>query len=251
MKRSNRIAILLLIVICLTAAGCTKKEQSPILNVETKQQETKVLDIEPPKQEPVKEEPKQEEKKPAKEIEGLVKLEDLDSSFVIDLRYASENNFTGKKVYPVNVCVLRKETAEKLIKANEEFKKQGYRIKIWDAYRPPYVQKIFWDMVKDSRFVANPNKGGSKHNIGTAVDMTLVDSNGKELNMPTGFDDFSKKAYRDNANVSKEVRKNVDLLTNVMKKSGFIPLNTEWWHFDDSDSNKYKIVDVKIEKFID
>lgn len=77
-----------------------------------------------------------------------------------------------------------------------------------------------------------------------------MDSKGKELAMPTKFDDFSTKAYRDNPNVSEEVKKNVELLTEIMKRSGFIPLKTEWWHFDDVDSNKYKIVDIKLEKFI-
>lgn len=183
------------------------------------------------------------------EIDGLVKLKDMDSSFIIDLRYATTNNFTGKKIYPVDVCVLRKETAEKLVKANEEFKKLGYRIKVWDAYRPPYVQQIFWNLVQDNRYVANPKTGGSRHNIGTAVDITLVDNSGKELVMPSGFDDFSIRAQRSNPYISEEAKKNSKLLTDVMVMVGFKPIDTEWWHFDDSESSNYKIVDIKLERF--
>jgi D-alanyl-D-alanine dipeptidase len=254
MKRVNKIEIIsvLLIIISLALAGCKKDSQTITQNSAIKKQEIEAVKIEEPKAEIVQE-LKQDVKleiKDVKEINGLVKVQDLDSSIITDLRYATENNFTGKKIYPVNVCVLRKETAEKLVKANEELKKNGLSIKIWDAYRPPYVQQIFWDMVQDSRFVANPKNGGSNHNKGTAVDITLIDSNGKEIAMPTKFDDFSVKAHRDNPNLSKDIRKNVDLLTNIMKKHGFVPLKTEWWHFNDSDSSKYKIVDVKLEKFI-
>src|SRR3990167_4865629 len=129
-----------------------------------------------------------------KEIDGLVRVQDIDPNIVLDLRYATENNFTGKKVYPVAVCVLRKEAAQKLAAANAELMKDGYRIKVWDAYRPPYVQRIFWNLVPDERYVANPDKGGSRHNRGGAVDLTLIDENGNELEMPTGYDDFSAKA---------------------------------------------------------
>jgi D-alanyl-D-alanine dipeptidase len=259
MKRvnKNKIISVLLIAISLVTAGCNRDIQTITPNLDVKNQEIEAVKVEEHKEEivqaskpEVKSEIKQEEKKAVKEISGLVKVQDLDSSIVADLRYATENNFTGKKIYPVNVCVLRKETVEKLVKANEELKKNGLSIKIWDAYRPPYVQQIFWDMVQDSRFVADPKNGGSNHNKGTAVDITLIDSNGKEIAMPTKFDDFSVKAHRDNPNLSKDIRKNVDLLTNIMKKHGFAPLKTEWWHFNDSDSSKYKIVDVKLEKFI-
>src|SRR3990167_4436862 len=106
---------------------------------------------------------------PIKVIKGLVRVQDVDPAIVADLRYATENNFTGKKIYPIAVCLLRKETAEKLAAANAEFAKDGYRIKVWDGYRPPYVQKIFWKIMPDDRYVANPYKGGSKHNRGGAV----------------------------------------------------------------------------------
>ena len=186
-----------------------------------------------------------------REIEGLVRVQDMDPSIILDLRYATENNFTRKKIYPVSVCALRKETAQKLAAANAEFKKGGYRIKIWDAYRPPYVQKIFWDLVHDDRYVADPHKGGSKHNRGGAVDLTLVDSTGQEIEMPSGFDDFSEKASPNNPSMSAQARKNVDYLSQVMVKHGFVPYEHEWWHFDDSDWRNFLLVDVQLERFLD
>lgn len=186
----------------------------------------------------------------AKEVNGFVLLKQMDKDFIIDLRYATENNFTKQKIYPNDVCVLRKDTALKLVKANEEFKKLGYRIKVWDAYRPVYVQRIFWNIVKDSRFVANPDNGGSIHNKGCAVDITLVDKDGNELVMPSSFDDFSEKAYRSNPNMSEEAKNNMHILTNIMLKSGFKGIDTEWWHFDDTNSGNYNIEDVDLNLFL-
>ena len=185
-----------------------------------------------------------------REVNGLVNVSDMDNSFIFDLKYASKDNFTSTVVYPVNVCVLQKETATKLINANQEFKKMGYRIKIWDAYRPLYVQKIFWDLVGDDRFVANPNKRGSRHSSGTAVDITLVAEYDREINMPSNFDDFSDKACRNYGGMNEEQRNNIDFLTDVMKRHGFITIDTEWWHFDDDNYRKYEIIDVKLECFV-
>lgn len=185
-----------------------------------------------------------------KEISNLVQIKDLDSSIVIDLKYATEENFTHKKISPVPICLIRKETGAKLVKVSEELKKFGYFLKVWDAYRPPYVQKILWETTSDKRFVANPYKGGSKHNRGSAVDVTLVDSNGREVEMPTGFDDFSSKAFRSNKNITPKVKANLELLTNTMKKYGFTTIDSEWWHYDDSDYKNYPIVDIKLDEFL-
>lgn len=183
------------------------------------------------------------------EIDGFVLLSSLDKDIVIDLKYATTDNFTRRVVYPNSACVLKKNTAEKLVKANTQLEKLGYRIKIWDAYRPIYVQQMFWNIVKDSRFVANPKTGGSIHNKGCAVDVTLVGKDGKELIMPSKFDDFSTNAYRTNSKMSIEAKKNMNLLTKYMVSNGFTTINTEWWHFDDSDSKKYKAVDINLEQF--
>ncbi|MGV8084305.1 MAG: M15 family metallopeptidase [Coriobacteriia bacterium] len=184
-----------------------------------------------------------------KVIEGFVKVADIDSSIVVDLRYATTNNFTGQKVYPTATCVLRLSTAEKLAAANAQVKKSGYRIKVWDAYRPLSVQKIFWSICPDSRYVANPYKGGSIHNRGCAVDVTLVDANGNELVMPTGFDDFSAAASPSSPNMSAEARANLDVLRKAMLGNGFTASTTEWWHFSDTNRAKYGIADVDLALF--
>lgn len=186
-----------------------------------------------------------------KEVSGLVRVQDIDPGIVPDLRYATTNNFTGKKVYPAAVCLLRKETALKLASANKEFMKDGYRIKVFDAYRPPRIQEIFWEIMPDERYVANPHKGGSKHNRGGAVDITLIDQKGNELEMPSAFDDFTLRAARNNPDASPQARKNAEYLTFVMRENGFIPLKDEWWHFDDKDWKDFPFVDVNFEDFLE
>ncbi len=184
------------------------------------------------------------------DLAGLVRINDVDRAIVCDLRYATENNFTGKKVYPVAVGVLRKETALKLAAANAEFLLHGCRLKVWDGYRPPSVQKIFWSLVPDERYVANPDKGWSRHNRGGAVDVTLVDDDGQELAMPSGFDDFSERADPKSIFISAEAKLNSALLVQVMERYGFVQDEHEWWHFDDPDWENYPLVDVPFEKFL-
>lgn len=181
--------------------------------------------------------------------DGFVLVSSLDKDIVIDLKYATLDNFTKKIIYKDNICLLRKNTAQKLVNANVQFKKLGYKIKVWDAYRPVYVQKIFWDMLKDTRFAANPSTGGSIHNKGCAVDVTLVDREGNELNMPSSFDDFSPNAYRTNLKMTDEAKKNMDLLTMYMVNNGFKTIDSEWWHFDDINLKDYEIADVDMELY--
>lgn len=178
---------------------------------------------------------------------GLVYVVDEDPTIIIDLKYATTDNFTGKKIYPYSVCMLQKNTMKKLINANKEFKELGYTIKIWDAYRPSDVQKNLWELVKDRRFIADPNLYGSRHNRGAAVDITLVDSTGRELEMPTKFDEFNEKAFR-NSKMSDTARINLDLLTTIMVKNGFKTIETEWWHYDDSDADSYPILNIPLEE---
>ncbi len=186
-----------------------------------------------------------------KEIEGLVRIEDIDPAIAVDLRYATENNFTKKKVYPANVCVLCKQTAQKLASANAEFRENGYSLKVWDAYRPAYVQQIFWELVADDRYVADPKKGVSIHTRAGAVDVTLIDDNSQEIEMPSAFDDFSEKASLYNPFMSSSARKNAEYLRAVMVKHGFIPYEHEWWHFVDTDWKNFMPIDVKLERFIE
>jgi D-alanyl-D-alanine dipeptidase len=183
-----------------------------------------------------------------REHEGFVLLKDIDKSFIFDIRYATNNNFTHKVIYPTDICVLRTKTAYKLVKANEILKSQGYKIKIFDGYRPISVQKIFWDLVQDSNYVANPSTGGSIHNKGCAVDITLVDINDNEVEMPSEFDDFSEKAFR-SSQMSNEARKNLEILTNSMVSVGFQSIDSEWWHYEDNERSAYSVVDLDLTIF--
>jgi zinc D-Ala-D-Ala dipeptidase len=181
-------------------------------------------------------------------IQGLVDLEKLDNSFIIDIKYASKDNFMGKKLYPVNKCVLQLETAKKLINANNYAKELGYKLKVLDAYRPLSVQELMWKTLPDDNFVAPPTRG-SKHNRGCAVDVTLVNFNGRELEMPSPFDDFSNKAWITYNSAPHHQLQNRELLGKVMVENGFKRIETEWWHFNDPDFHKYPLLDISLENF--
>ncbi len=161
----------------------------------------------------------------------FVRLKDLSSDFVYELKYATPNNFLKQAVYDCGECYLRKSTAEALVKANEAFKQLGYRIKLFDCYRPLSVQKKMWKILPGTHYVANPAKG-SKHNRGAAVDLTLVDAEGKELNMGTPFDFFGKEAHHTYTEHSKEVLENRKLLKETLDKYNFKSIYSEWWHYE-------------------
>lgn len=162
----------------------------------------------------------------------LVELIKINPSFKLDVRYATTNNFTGKQVYPTNRCFLQEPAALALDKAQKDLKEQGLGLVVYDAYRRKHVQEIFWGICPDERYVADPAKG-SKHNRGCAVDVSLVDlKTGKELAMPSEFDDFSAQASRNYDAMAPETRKNCKLLEDIMTKSGFAAPYSEWWHFD-------------------
>ncbi|HDL18555.1 MAG TPA: peptidase M15 [Bacteroidetes bacterium] len=179
--------------------------------------------------------------------EPLVLVSDLDSTIVIDLPYASQNNFVGKVLYDTSLCYLRKSVAERLIRVQKRLQKQGLGLKIWDGYRPRPVQWTMWQLVPDPRYVADPKKG-SRHNRGAAVDVTLVDSAGYELPMPTYFDDFSEKAHRDYQNLPENMIQNRGTLSAAMQAEGFIPLSSEWWHFDAPNWQTYSLLDILLKE---
>lgn len=165
----------------------------------------------------------------------------------LDIRYATTNNFTGKQVYPSAKAYLRKPTAIKLSKAQKKLEEQGLSLKVYDAYRPLSVQKTFWAIMPDERYVADPAKG-SRHNRGSAVDVTLVElKSGRELAMPSGYDDFSERAYYAFTNLPPETISNRALLRATMSECKFVPFETEWWHFDDADWPSYPVLDVPLE----
>lgn len=180
----------------------------------------------------------------------LVKVRDIDPTILVDLRYASENNFTEQQLYPFELCLLRKSTAKKLAAVQAEVMEDGYRLKVWDAYRPLGVQEKLWEVVSDPIYVADPAVG-SNHNRGAAVDVTLVDENGEELIMPTGFDDFSEKASRNYPNIPEEAEKNMNYLTAAMVRNGFTPIQSEWWHFNDENIQEYDLLDLSFEEFVE
>ncbi len=177
---------------------------------------------------------------------AIVFLGSIDSTIVTDVRYATTNNFTGKVLYPTAKVYLRKVVAENLSKVNSYLLKNfNLRLKVFDGYRPLSVQKKMWEILPNENYVANPAKG-SRHNRGAAVDVTLIDSLGNELDMGTGFDDFSKIAYTGNMDLPAEVLKNRKILHESMAKFGFDPIKTEWWHFDFKGWSRFSILDVEI-----
>lgn len=180
---------------------------------------------------------------------NLVDITKLDSTIAVELKYATKDNFLGDTLYSANICLLRRAVAERLVKVHQSLRQKGLGLKIWDGYRPLSVQKKMWKKLPDPKFVADPQRG-SNHNRGAAVDVTLVDLEGNELEMPTGFDDFSEKARSAYPNVSEQAKQNRTILQDAMKAQGFLTISSEWWHFNDRDCKKYSILDIPLEKFI-
>jgi len=181
-------------------------------------------------------------------VNDLVAVTSVNSRIRLDIRYATTNNFTGKQVYPCAKACLHRPTALKLTKAQKKLEEQGLGLKVYDAYRPLSVQKIFWTIMPDERYVADPAKG-SRHNRGSAVDVTLVElKSGKELEMPSGYDDFSARAGYTFTNLPPKAISNRTMLRATMTECGFVPFETEWWHFDDADWTKYPILDIPLER---
>lgn len=174
----------------------------------------------------------------------LVNVNQYIPGIKIDMRYASDNNVYGQKIYDDDTAYLRKGTVDKLTKVQEQLNSQGYGLKVWDAYRPPRAQFKLWEVCPDSRYVANPYKGYSNHSRGCAVDVTLLDKDGKEIEMPSSFDEFGSRADRDYRDVSQTAAANAKLLEDVMTQNGFTTIATEWWHFEDSDKKIYDVVET-------
>ena len=140
----------------------------------------------------------------------------------VELMYATDNNFTGVRIYGFTDAYLRYGTVKKLANVQKELKEQGYSLKIWDAYRPFEAQQKLWEVYPDPNYVANPANGMKKHNLGGTVDITMVAADGSVISMPTEFDDFSLKADRDYSDIDdEEAVKNVMILQNAMENNGF------------------------------
>lgn len=173
----------------------------------------------------------------------FVRIMDYIPDIAIDLKYATADNFTGTVIYDFNDAYLRYGTVKKLAVAQEKLKSMGYRIKIWDAYRPFSAQEKLWQVCPNPRYVANPANGMKAHNLGGTIDMTIVTLDGEEVEMPTGFDDFSLKADRDYSDVSETAATNAMMLEQVMTECGFKGYQGEWWDY--SDTTAYEAYDFE------
>jgi D-alanyl-D-alanine dipeptidase len=173
----------------------------------------------------------------------------LDPTIKLDIRYATTNDFLGTPVYTQTRAFLQRPAAEALERAQQTLKPLGYGLIIHDGYRPWYVTKIFWDAVPDDKhiFVANPAKG-SMHNRGCAVDLSLYDlTTGKEVQMPSGYDEMTERAYADYTGGTDQERALRAVLRLAMEAQGFEVIPKEWWHFDYKDWKLYPILNVRFE----
>ncbi|AKP67111.1 M15 family metallopeptidase [Companilactobacillus ginsenosidimutans] len=169
---------------------------------------------------------------------GFTNILTLDSSIIVDLRYATTNNFTGKVIYDFTTAIARTGTALKLAEASKMLKKQGYRIKIWDAYRPVKSQEKLFEVYPHPEFVAKPNPNFS-HQKGVTFDLTICDMDGNELEMQTEFDNFTEAAHRDAKRTSEQER-NYQIMNEVMIEVGFVGYENEWWDYRDSEMDSYE-----------
>lgn len=217
-----------LILAALLLTGCTQKPQAaqPPETVTVQTQATEVL-------------PQPETTPPTQRVfadTDLVPVTQYVPGIRQELRYAGEDNFTGQRIYEFSDAYLRWGTVKKLQAVSEELAQQGLGVKIWDGFRPVKAQFRLWQVCPDPAYVANPETGYSAHSRGNTVDITLVDSQGQPLEMPTDFDDFSAKADRDYTDCTAQAAANAQLLEQVMEKHGFRGYWAEWWHFTDTQS---------------
>ena len=179
----------------------------------------------------------------------LVELIKLDPTIHLDIRYATSNNFLGTPLYTQARAFLQRPAAEAVVRASRALKAQGYGLLVHDGYRPWYVTKVFWDATPPDKhdFVADP-AGGSRHNRGCAVDLTLYDlKTGKPVSMPSLYDEFSDRAHPDYAGGTEEERAHREILRQAMEAEGFKVYRYEWWHFDYKDWKEYAIGNVRFE----
>lgn len=169
------------------------------------------------------------------DVNAYVRVRDYIPDIVIDLKYATDDNFTGQVIYDFKEAYLHYGTVLKLKNVQEQLKELGYGLKIWDAYRPFYAQERLWKVYPNPTYVADPAKGRRGHNLGNTVDITLVYADGTEVPMPTGFDDFSTRADRDYSEIEEDLAANALLLQETMYANGFTGYKGEWWDFTDTD----------------
>ena len=180
----------------------------------------------------------------------LVEIIKLDPTIRLDIRYATKNNFSGKAVYKEPRAFLQRPAAEALVRINQAVRKQGYGLVIFDGYRPWSVTKVFWDMTPEDRkiFVADPSKG-SRHNRGSAVDLSLFDlKTGANVKMPSEYDEMTERSHIDYDCATPEAKRLREILRSAMHAEGFMVYEPEWWHYDYKDWKEYPILNVKFSK---
>ena len=172
----------------------------------------------------------------------LIEIKKDTFNVTLDLKYSSDDNILGKKIFLEGRCFLLEEAAMKLLDAINIAKDLGYYFKIFDAYRPSYVQEALWRFDPNPNFLSDPKKG-SPHTKGIAIDLTLIDFNGNELDMGTKFDDFTKNAYHLSKDIKNNAKINRRLLLSIMTLAGFDFYHKEWWHYQLFNAKDYPLID--------
>lgn len=242
MSPARRRALILAAALLLALASC--RPATPVSDPPTRETPSPALTPPPtpmPTPGPTPEPTPEPTQAPPPEVpdEEFVRVADYIPSIYTELKYATEDNFTGSVIYDFTEAYLRYGTVKKLAAAQEALSGQGYSLLIWDAYRPREAQFTLWKVCPDPVYVANPVTGNSSHSRGNTVDVTLVTAEGGAVEMPTGFDDFGPLADRDYSDVTDAARENALLLESAMAAAGFEPYWGEWWHY--SDSVKYDV----------
>lgn len=176
----------------------------------------------------------------------MIELKRVIPNLKYELFYATNKNFTKQRMYPKGTAhtFLRLPAARALNGVQHDLNAKGYGLKIWDAYRPYSVTVAFWELIKDERYVADPKKG-SGHNRGIAVDLTIIElKTGKELDMGTGFDNFTDTAHHDFQQLSRTILENRMLLKTTMEKFGFMSFASEWWHYSLPNPASFAVLDI-------
>ena len=215
--------LILLLTILFLLSGCKKTAAPPAQPTEPAPSFTVQETTAPPATAPTE---------PADD--ALVRVKDYLPDVQQELMYATRENFTGEQIYSFYEAYLRYGTIKKLQEVSRELSQMGLNLKIWDGFRPVSAQFRLWEICPNPTYVANPETGFSSHSRGNTVDLTLVDETGQELEMPTGFDDFSPLADRDYSDCTAVARENAQLLQDVMERGGFTGYFGEWWHFSDT-----------------
>jgi D-alanyl-D-alanine dipeptidase len=172
---------------------------------------------------------------------SLVEITEASHNILLDLRYATKNNITGARIYHDDRCFIHADALVLLKRSVALAKDQGLRIKIFDAYRPRAVQEALWAHCPDPNYVMPPDKG-SHHTRGVAIDLTLVDVRGQELDMGTDFDDLSPRAHHGTSPISSDIAANRYLLLGIMMSAGWDFFRNEWWHYQAFNAHGYPLI---------